>query len=214
MTWSCGHTDAAMDYMRTAIALVRQEYPDLPYCFSFDGENTHFYHERDLSFFDLAEHHIWMTKLNKQQFYHEVGQAKDGRFTEEAYHLLADHALDVYHNKEDYWKQLLVDGIQTLAADAKAAGLPLATTECWGITDYKDFPMLPWDWVKDLCALGVETACQTGQWALMATSNFAAPQFCGMWRDVAWHQRLTTMIHEAPLPPEAEKTALGRAMRW
>ena len=88
------------------------------------------------------------------------------------------------------------------------------TTECWGITDYKDFPMLPWDWVKDLCALGVETACQTGQWALMATSNFAAPQFCGMWRDVAWHQRLTTMIHEAPLPPEAEKTALGRAMRW
>lgn len=95
------------------------------------------------------------------------------------------------------------------AADAKAAGLPLATTECWGITDYKDFPMLPWGWVKDLCALGVETACQTGQWALMATSNFAAPQFCGMWRDVAWHQRLTTMIHEAPLPPEAEKTALG-----
>ena len=86
--------------------------------------------------------------------------------------------------------------------------------QCWGITDYKDFPMLPWGWVKDLCALGVETACQAGQWALMATSNFAAPQFCGMWRDVAWHQRLTTMIHEAPLPPEAEKTALGRAMRW
>lgn len=54
-----------------------------------------------------------MTKLNKQQFYHEVGQAKDGRFTEEAYHLLADHALDVYHSKEAYWKQLLVDGIQT-----------------------------------------------------------------------------------------------------
>lgn len=50
-----------------------------------------------------------------------------------------------------------MDGIQTLAADAKAAGLPLATTECWGITDYKDFPMLPWGWVKDLCALGVET---------------------------------------------------------
>lgn len=122
MTWSCWHTDAAMDYMRTAIALVRQEYPDLPYCFSFDGENTHFYRERDLSFFDLAEHHIWMTKLNKQQFYREVGQAKDGRFTEEAYHLLADHALDVYHSKEKYWKQLLVDGIQTLAADAKAAG--------------------------------------------------------------------------------------------
>ena len=112
------------------------------------------------------------------------------------------------------WFLPLGKGDFATAADAKAAGLPLATTECWGITDYKDFPMLPWDWVKDLCALGVETACQTGQWALMATSNFAAPQFCGMWRDVAWHQRLTTMIHEASLPPEAEKTALGRTMRW
>ena len=29
MTWSCWHTNAAMDYMRTAIALVRQEYPVL-----------------------------------------------------------------------------------------------------------------------------------------------------------------------------------------
>lgn len=214
MTWSCWHTNAAMAYMREAISLVRREYPSLPYCFSFDGDNTAYYRERDLSFFDLAEHHIWMTKLNKQQFYNEVGKAKDGRYTEEAYHLLSDHALKVYEGKKEYWQKLLLDGIQALAADGKAAGLPLATTECWGITDYKDFPMLPWGWVKELCEIGVNTASATGQWALMATSNFAAPQFCGMWRDIAWHRRLTDTIHHAQLPEELVHSPLYQTMQW
>ena len=214
MTWSCWHTEAAMAYMRTSIELVRREFPMLPLCFSFDGDDTSHYPQRDFSFMDLAEHHIWMTKLNKQQFYNEVGKAKDGRYTEEAYHLLADHALEVYEGKKDYWQQLLVQGIQRLAQDVKAAGLPLATTECWGITDYKDFPMLPWDWVRELCALGVETACQTGQWALIATSNFAAPQFCGMWQDVHWHRELTDRIHQAALPAELAGSPLARTMCW
>lgn len=214
MTWSCWHTDCAMAYMRQAIALVRQAYPRLAYCFSFDGDQTGYYRERDLSFFDLAEHHIWMTKLNREQFYREVGKAKDGRFTEAAYHLLADHALDVYREKKDYWQQLLVHGIQTLAADAKAAGLALATTECWGITDYKDFPMLPWDWVLELCELGVRAACATGQWALIATSNFAAPQFRGMWRHRNWHRHMTDIIHQAALPPELKDSPLYETMQW
>ena len=214
MTWSCWHTDAAMDYMKTSVELVRQAYPQLPLCYSFDGDNTHHYREKDLSFMDFAEHHIWMTKLNAQQFYNEVGRAKDGRFTEEAYHLLSDHALRVYEGKKEYWQQLLVDGIKTLATDVKAAGLPLATTECWGITDYKDFPMLPWGWVKELCELGVQTACETGQWALIATSNFAAPQFCGMWRDIAWHRRLTDLIHMSKLPEELKNSPLYQTMTW
>ena len=53
--------------------------------------------------------------------------------------------------------------------------------------------------IKDLCALGVEHAAGTGRWIAMATSNFCGPQFVGMWRDVAWHRRLTDMIKSAPV---------------
>jgi hypothetical protein len=70
------------------------------------------------------------------------------------------------------------------------------TTECWGIVDYKDWPMLDWGWVKELCALGVESAAATNRWAAIASSNFCGPQFVGMWRDVAWHQRLTKIIRK------------------
>jgi hypothetical protein len=37
-------------------------------------------------------------------------------------------------------------------------------------------------------------------WPAPATGNFCGPQFHGMWRDVAWHRRLTRIIHEAKLP--------------
>jgi Sugar-binding cellulase-like len=49
--------------------------------------------------------------------------------------------------------------------------------------------------VKELCEYGVTEAVATGQWSALATSTFCGPQFVGMWRDVAWHQRLTNLIH-------------------
>ena len=65
------------------------------------------------------------------------------------------------------------------------------------MVDYKDLPLLDWDWVLELNRLGVETAASTGCWAAVATSNFCAPQFAGMWRDIDWHRRLTKLIHES-----------------
>jgi hypothetical protein len=55
--------------------------------------------------------------------------------------------------------------------------------------------------IEVLCELGVRTASATGRWLAMGTSNFCGPQFTGMWRDVAWHRRLTDVIHAGPLPP-------------
>jgi hypothetical protein len=63
--------------------------------------------------------------------------------------------------------------------------------------DFKDWPLLEWDFVKELCWLGTVEAAATGRWLAMATSNFCGPQFAGMWRDVEWHRRLTDRIHQA-----------------
>ena len=63
-------------------------------------------------------------------------------------------------------------------------------------------PLLKWDWVKDLCEIGVETSAATGQWVAIATSNFCEPQFVGMWRDKEWHKRMTTIIKEAKINPD------------
>ena len=215
--WSAWNTKASMDYMRRAVECIREQFPEIPLCFSMDNITMDHYKQNHLDFFDLIEHHIWMAKLNNNEFYNCVGNAKNGRFSEEPYHLLAKHAYHVYSERPDYWKALLKQGIRDLAQVSAEQGLPLATTECWGIVDYKDYPMLRWDWVQELCKLGVETALQTGRWVMAATSNFAAPQFVGMWRDVEWHRSLTgqmkqTALDEHLVNDRLKKTAAASLM--
>lgn len=139
---------------------------------------------------------------------------KNGRWSDEPYHLLSDNCMNVYNSRPEYWKKLLTDGIIGLSESVKKQKLMLATTECWGTVDYKDYPLLPWDWVKELCELGVKTAISTGQWAMIATSNFACPQFVGMWQDIYWLRRLTDLIKGADLPEELICERLKNTMEY
>jgi Sugar-binding cellulase-like len=117
------------------------------------------------------------------------------RFTLTGYEHLVDRAKPLYLSKPEYWKSKLRDQIEWAATWSRFAQRRLITTECWGLVDYKDWPLLEWDWIKDLCETGVQAAAATERWAVIATSNFCGPQFAGMWRDIEWHKRLTAIIH-------------------
>jgi hypothetical protein len=188
----------SMPWMRTAIAGVRREFPDLPLLFSTDNDTVEEFAEYDVSFMDAIEHHLWMVGENDDEFYKLVGY-KFQRFSQAGYHNVQLKAAPLYAARPAYWNKLLTDKIARLAKSAHRAKQPLMTTECWAIIDYKDWPLLPWDWVKDVCDLGTSTASATGQWAALATSNFCGPQFRGMWRDVEWHRRLTSTIKAGSL---------------
>jgi hypothetical protein len=70
------------------------------------------------------------------------------------------------------------------------------------VVDYKDWPLLKWDWVQELCVLGAQHAAASGRWLAVASSNFCGPQFVGMWRDKLWHQRVTAGIKGAEIAAE------------
>ena len=92
--------------------------------------------------------------------------------------------------------------IDAFAGVSRQMKMPLITTECWGVVDYKDWPLLKWDWVQELCVLGAQHAAASGRWLAVASSNFCGPQFVGMWRDKLWHQRVTAGIKGAEIAPE------------
>ena len=202
--WGQWDAPESMVWMQKAIALVREAYPDMPLVFSTDSQDLWRF-KNDLSYFDLVEHHIWMANQNQGEFLKAI-EYKNGRFDPQAYKHVQANAERVYREKPDYWNNLLLTQIKETAAVANRIGKPLITTECWGIIDYKDWPMLNWDWVKDLCEMGVKEAAATGQWVGIATSNFCAPQFVGMWRDIEWHRRLTTLIKSSPINPQLLKS--------
>jgi hypothetical protein len=182
-------------WMREPVELLRAAYPDLDYTFSFTSEYES-WKQQDASMLDFLELHLWMTHFS--DFYKVVGYNYE-RFDPKGYDNLALKAESAYRADPQRWKSRLDYGVDLLAEWGAAAKRPLITTECWSIVDYKDAPLLHWDWLKELCEEGVTRAASKGQWVAMGTSNFCGPQFHGMWRDVRWHQRMTELIHNTPL---------------
>lgn len=198
VVWGEWYKEESLSWMKRALTRMREIYPELPFLFSLDCGDVQKYEEVDASFLDMFEHHIWMVHQNNSEFY-KIVDYKDGQFSPEAYKKVVKTAESLYREKPSYWQKLLTDKIKLTGEVAKRVRRPLVTTECWGIVDYKDWPLLGWDWVKELCALGTITAAQTGMWVGIATSNFCGPQFVGMWRDKKWHQELTAIIKSAKL---------------
>jgi hypothetical protein len=181
--------------MVESLKVVRAAHPGLPFTFSFTSEYETWKSE-DVSFLDFLELHLWMTHFS--DFYQKVGYNYE-TFDSKGYENLARNGERLYRSDPAHWQACLVRGIETLAEWSRVSNKALMTTECWGVVDYKDWPLLQWDWVKELCEFGVRKAAATGRWVALATSNFCGPQFTGMWRDVKWHQALTRVIHEAPI---------------
>jgi hypothetical protein len=193
---SIARTDAtAQAYMVETIRLLREAHPNLDYCFSFTFDRREVWATQDVSHFDLLENHIWMTQWT--DFYDQVGYDYQ-QFDPTGFNNLVAKGETLYRADPALWQAGLKRGIELNAAWSRAAAKPLVTTEGWGVVDYKDFPLLDWGWVKELCAYGVDEALKSRRWIALATSNFCGPQFVGMWRDVAWHHRLTNMIHHSP----------------
>ena len=202
--WGEWYKKESMEWMEIAIKIMKKNYPDMPFIFSFDTEDISVYEQVDSSFLDFYEPHIWMAQQNGNEFYKAVGYGYE-RFSPEGYKNVQKNAERVYREKPEYWQGLLTKRINQMGDIARRLKRPLMTTECWGIVDYKDWPLLDWEWVKELCALGSITAAETGMWVGISTSNFCGPQFVGMWRDVKWHQRLTSIIRSTKIDESLTK---------
>ena len=196
----------SMYWMEKSTSLVKTVFPNIPICFSFDNDRVESYLENKTNF-DLIEHHIWMSKENNEEYYKQVGYYYE-RFDDTGYKNMALKSESIYKQKPDYWKALLTKKIDRISTVSKQLNIPLITTECWSIVDYKDWPLLSWDWVKELCEYGVRTAINTQQWIAIATSNFCGPQFITMWKDINWHLKLTELIKSSKINKDLYATSI------
>ncbi len=202
------HIQAWMD---ESIAMVRAQYPTLDYTYSFCSQLSS-WREQDVHSMDLLEPHLWMPSATGSDYYQKVGYAF-AQFDSSSFDNLVVNGRRVYEENMDHWDGLLFRAIDDLADWSRSTGLGLVTTEAWAVVDYKDWPGLDWDWVMDLTEKGLRRAASTGRWIGLATSNFCGPQFVGMWRDVAWHQRLTALIKNSPIDSDIFTRPRGDGQR-
>jgi hypothetical protein len=184
-------------WMREAIGEVARRYPALDYTYSFCSQYRD-WKEQDVSMLDFLEPHIWMSHPETSDWNARVGYNFE-KFDPVGFEHIVDNGYRIYKGGKSKYDAALIAEIDNVAAWSRASGKPLITTECWAVVDYKDWPGLDWGWVKDLTAMGVAHAAAQGRWVAIATSNFCGPQFVGMWRDIAWHRRLTDLIKSSPI---------------
>jgi hypothetical protein len=201
------HDPRIAAWMTASVQAVREEFPGLPIGYSFI-ESIATLQAADVSALDFADTHLWMAATN--DYYSKVGYAFE-QFDPIGYDNVVRNGRRVYESDRERYDQDIFDQIDTAAAWSRTAGIPLFTTECWSIIDYKDWPGLDWDWVKDLNERALRRAAATGRWAALASSNFCGPQFVENWRDVAYHRRLTDVIRAARVDSDLTPVAAVEA---
>jgi sugar-binding cellulase-like protein len=196
-TFTSRTTRAVADYMQAAAVRLRARHPGVPVTFSNTGEMDR-WREQDVTGLDLLEPHLWMADDDLTDYYSKVGYAFE-RYEPRGYDNMIANAERVYREGRAGYDAAIVENIDRCAAWSRATGLPLVTTECWAVIDYKDWPGLDWGWVLELNTHAVRHAAATGRWVALATSNFCGPQFHGVWREVGLHLELTELIKGAPI---------------
>jgi len=70
---------------------------------------------------------------------------------------------------------------------------PVGNTEGWGLINWLDHPALSWEVIQEAGEICARLGRKHG-YRFNCTSNFTHPQFPRLWRDVAWHRRVTDII--------------------
>jgi len=184
-------------WMAESIGVVREQFPDQDYCFSFADPEIKGPQLFDVSSHDFLNVHVWM-----QQYGDFTEELEEASPYEKYYDRLAHKGEEIYRRDPEHWQACLQEGIDEAVAWSEAVEKPIVTTESWAVVHARDWPHLEWDWIKELCEIGARRSAESGRWVGVSTSNFCLPQFTGMWRDVEWHRRVTDAIHDARVDPE------------
>jgi len=199
--------EESLSWIDQCLAEFKSAYPEIPVTFSNIGKlGLSMAQFTRISGMDFFEPHLWMAQAEDDRFYQQVGYRYE-KFETVGYENMVKFAEPLYRSNSDYWNSLQRNWIHEVAEEALDLGRFLVTTEGWSVVDYKDWPGLDWGWVKASCEHGILCAVETGRWLSMCSSNFCGPQFVGMWRDVEWHQRITSLIRNASIDRLDESVA-------
>lgn len=192
--------DVSVAWMEQVCSLFKARFPEIPVCFSW-GSHVRLQASQPSvsSFLDLLEPHIWMAQANESEFNQKVNYNYE-KFDATGYRNLSKLAEGAYRSDPNYWKERFDHHLDLIVSELEPFGLPLVTSEGWSLVDYKDWPGLEWNWIKEINEHAIQQALGKGLWLGMCTSNFCGPQFAGMWDDIGWHQEWTAEVKRHPLP--------------
>ncbi|HEX6533593.1 MAG TPA: cellulase-like family protein [Gemmatimonadaceae bacterium] len=178
----------AHDFADELVRGVQSRFPGYPYQMSVTYTTP--LDSVDVSRFGTLDYHLWFTAAGEIPHWRELSSLDQSKDNRPAFRELVAF-WDANKTRMTGW----MDGaIAAVAAKARAHGIPCGNTEGWGPVGWLDHPELDWRWVKEAGEIAVHLARKHDEYRYICTSNFTHPQFRGIWEDVQWHRRLTSVI--------------------
>lgn len=176
------------DFVNSTLKPLKKKYPEMDFFVSLDSamDLDHI----DLSNFDALDYHVWYAHTGLIPGLDDIGSRNQSLDLKQVYGRLNAYWIE---NLESLIKWM--DGrITHIAETASKNNMVCGNTEGWGPIVWYDHPELDWKWVKESADICVDLALKHEHYKFICTSNFTHPQFKGMWKDVKWHQQITSRI--------------------
>lgn len=180
-------------FLTEAVKKLKAKWTDLDFYASLTENTRTPWQEIDFSSFSAIDKHMWFVCLpwfsEKVQYFDKIhSMTNDNGFEDCCKSIISCWNEDKQKLMED-----MELNIKSVAAKGKEYGIPVGNTEGWGAIYWMDHPALDWDWIKEageVCArLGAKY-----EYKFNCTSNFTHPYFRGIWKDVEWHRKVTSII--------------------
>lgn len=176
------------DFTNSLITPLKDKFPQIDFFVSLDtGMNLD---DINLKNFDALDYHIWFHHSDRLPGLDKIrSREPDSNYKE------------IYANLLQYWdanKTSLVEWmderITKVSGIAKQNSICCGNTEGWGSIWWFDHTELDWKWIKESAEICVDLTKKHDNYKFICTSNFTHPQFVGMWEDIAWHRKITSII--------------------
>lgn len=180
-------------FISEVIVDLKSKYKNLDFFSSQTNTLNTPWQDLDVKNFDALDIHIWM--IYNYKF------SKETEYFDKIHILGNDEQLESCQSKiSSYWNNHKEDLIHWLDIElskrktlADQLNIPLGNTEGWGPVMWMDHPKLNWSFVKDSGIIGAELGQKHG-FSFNCSSNFNHPHFKGIWNDIEWHKKVTSII--------------------
>lgn len=181
------------NFVKEVITQLKSKWPQVDFFASQTNTLNTPWQDLDVENFDALDIHIWLVYnykfSNTTGYFDKIHKLGNDSQIGESHKLISTYWKD---NKTEL-KEWLSKEVKKRKVKADLLNLPLGNTEGWGAVMWMDHPQLSWDFIKEAGVMGAQVG-RENDFAFNCSSNFNHPQFKGIWNDISWHQKVTSII--------------------
>ncbi|MDB5250251.1 MAG: hypothetical protein JWQ40_4645 [Segetibacter sp.] len=178
------------DFANDFIQKLKTQFPGYPYQFSVTYTTP--LDSIDISRFGSLDYHLWFTAAADIPNWRSLGGIDLSKDNRPAFNQL----MKFWEENKSQMTQWMDKAITAVASKARENNITCGNTEGWGPVGWLDHPDLNWNWVKEAADIAVPLAKKHSSYKYICSSNFTHPQFKGIWEDIKWHRKITSLIKE------------------